>query len=65
MTFHYPNNLLSSFEFLEAQQDPKEMQSSGQLAVGTGAAAALQQQAFNVPHGTPPANHDFFGQSNV
>lgn len=43
MTFHYPNNLLSSFEFLEAQQDPKEMQSSGQLAVGAGAAAALQQ----------------------
>lgn len=23
LTFHYPNNLLSSFEFLEAQPDPK------------------------------------------
>ena len=46
MTFHYPNNLLTSFEFLEAQQDPKEMQSTGHkaAAVPSGAAAAALQQ---------------------
>ena len=40
------------------------MQSSGHKAVAAGAAAALQQQDDVVPHG-PPANLDFFGQSNV